>query len=98
MDPAGGAAGWADAGGSSPSDPRMPTLPFKLNQDRLCGAGEWLIEKHGTKTRRSCRFKQVTGDKRRSRTDRRRATGVDVAVHALNRMLELGRPNSVRIA
>ena len=26
------------------------------------------------------------------------ATEVDVAVHALNRMLELGRPESVRIA
>ena len=33
-----------------------------------------------------------------SRTDLRRATEVDVAVHALNRMLELGRPISVRIA
>src|SRR4051812_22851266 len=34
----------------------------------------------------------------RSRTDGRRATEVDVAVHVLNRMLELGRPISVRIA
>ncbi len=44
------------------------------------------------------RFKQVIGDGLRSRTDRRRATKVDVAVHALNRMLELGRRISVRIA
>ncbi len=44
------------------------------------------------------RFKQVIGDGLRSRTDRRRATEVDVAVHALSRMLELGRPISVRIA
>jgi len=44
------------------------------------------------------RFKQVIGDGLRSRTDRRRTTEVDVAVHALNRMLELGRPISVRIA
>ena len=44
------------------------------------------------------RFKQVIGDGLRSRTDERRATEVDVAVHALNRMLELGRPISVRIA
>lgn len=44
------------------------------------------------------RFKQVIGDGLRSRTDGRRVTGVDVAVHALNRMLELGRPISVRIA
>ena len=44
------------------------------------------------------RFKRVIGDGLRSRTDRRRATEVDVAVHALNRMLELGRPIYVRIA
>ncbi len=43
------------------------------------------------------RWKQVIGDGLRSRTDERRATEVDVAVHALNRMLELGRPNHVRI-
>jgi len=42
------------------------------------------------------RFKQVIGDGLRSRTDDRRATEVDVAVHALNRMLELGCPNYVR--
>ena len=44
------------------------------------------------------RVKQVIGDVLRSRTDRRQATKVDVAVHALNRMLELERPISVRIA
>ena len=44
------------------------------------------------------RFKQVIGDGLRSRTDQRRATEVEVAVHALNRMLELGCPESVRIA
>jgi len=44
------------------------------------------------------RFKQVMGDGLRSHTDERQATEVGVAVHVLNRMLELGRPNSVRIA
>jgi hypothetical protein len=44
------------------------------------------------------RFKRVIGDGLRSRTDQRRGTEVEVAVHALNRMLELGRPISVRIA
>jgi hypothetical protein len=44
------------------------------------------------------RFKQVIGDGLRSDTDERQATEVGVAVHVLNRMLELGRPNSVRIA
>jgi hypothetical protein len=44
------------------------------------------------------RFKQVIGNGLRSHTDERRATEVDVAAHALNRMLELGRPNYVRVA
>jgi hypothetical protein len=44
------------------------------------------------------RYKQVIGDGLRSRKDRRRATEVAVTVHALNRMLEHGCPNSVRIA
>jgi hypothetical protein len=39
----------------------------------------------------------VIGDALRSHTDRRRATEVAVAARALNRMLELGRPKSVRI-
>jgi len=49
---------------------------------KLCGAGEWLVEKHGTRTRRSWRklhlgvdaatgqigrWKQVIGDGLRSR-------------------------------
>jgi hypothetical protein len=34
----------------------------------------------------------------RSRTEQRRRTEMAIAVHALNRMLELGRPKSVRIA
>jgi len=40
----------------------------------------------------------VIGDGLRSRTDDRRATKVDVAVRALNRMVELGRPIYVRTA
>ena len=44
------------------------------------------------------RWKQVIGDRLRAHTEERRATEVDVAVHVLNRMLELGRPESVRIA
>ena len=43
------------------------------------------------------RWKQVIGDRLRAHTDERRATEVDVAVYVLNRMLELGRPSSVRI-
>jgi hypothetical protein len=44
------------------------------------------------------RFKQVIGAGLRSRTDRRRVTEISIAVHALNRMLELGHPKSVRVA
>jgi hypothetical protein len=44
------------------------------------------------------RLKRVIGDALRSRTDRRRTTEIAIAVHALNRMLELGRPKSVRTA
>jgi hypothetical protein len=44
------------------------------------------------------RLKRVIGDALRSRTDRRRLTEVAIAIAALNRMLELGRPKSVRIA
>jgi hypothetical protein len=44
------------------------------------------------------RWKRVIGDGLRSRTDERRATEMGVAVQVLNRMLELGRPNYVRIA
>ena len=39
------------------------------------------------------RWKQVIGDGLRSRMDERRTTEVNVAVHVLNRMLELGRPS-----
>ena len=44
------------------------------------------------------RFKRVVGDRLRSHKDERRATEVAVAVQALNRMLELGRPTYVRMA
>jgi hypothetical protein len=44
------------------------------------------------------RWKQVIGDRLRAHTDERRATEVDVAGYVLNRMLELGRPNYVRIS
>src|SRR5436305_865829 len=44
------------------------------------------------------RYKRVVGDALRSRTDPGRATEVAVGVHVLNRMLEFGRPESVRVA
>jgi Transposase DDE domain len=44
------------------------------------------------------RYKRVIGDRLRAHTEERRETEVDVAIHALNRMLELGRSNYVRIS
>jgi hypothetical protein len=44
------------------------------------------------------RYKRVIGDALRSCTDPGRATEIAIAVHVLNRLLELGRPASVRIA
>ena len=44
------------------------------------------------------RWKRVIGDRLRSRLDGRRATETAIATRALNRMLDLGRPEYVRIA
>ena len=44
------------------------------------------------------RWKQVVGDGLRFQTDGRQATEVAIAAEVLNRMLDLGRPNYVRIA
>ncbi len=44
------------------------------------------------------RWNGVIGDALRARTDARQATEVAIAVPALNRMLELGRPECVRVA
>ena len=44
------------------------------------------------------RYKRVIGDALRSRAEARRNTELAIAVRALNRMLELGRPEYVRIA
>ncbi len=44
------------------------------------------------------RFKRVIGDGLRSHTERRRASEIAIAVSVLNRMLDLGRPEYVRVA
>ena len=43
------------------------------------------------------RYKRVIGDARRSRTKGGQTTEVAIAVASLNRMLELGRPEYVRL-
>ena len=44
------------------------------------------------------RWKRVIGDGLRFHTDEAQVAAVAIAVEALNRMLDLGRPNSVRVA
>jgi hypothetical protein len=44
------------------------------------------------------RWKQIIGDGLRFHSDQARATEVTIATVVLNRMLDLGRPNSVRVA
>ncbi len=44
------------------------------------------------------RWKRVIGDGLRSQTDGRQATEVAIAAEVLNRMLDFGRPNYVRVA
>ncbi|MGZ9151636.1 MAG: IS5/IS1182 family transposase, partial [Nitrospira sp.] len=44
------------------------------------------------------RWKEVIGDALRFHSDEAQATEVAIAAEVLNRMLDLGRPNSVRIA
>ena len=43
------------------------------------------------------RYKRVIGDALRSRTEGRQTTEVAIAVASLNRMIELGRPEYVRL-
>jgi hypothetical protein len=43
------------------------------------------------------RYKRVIGDALRSRTEGRHTAEVAIAVASLNRMLELGRPEYVRL-
>ncbi len=73
-----------------------------LQQIAACGRLGW--QKASGYNRRALaeaavsRYKRVIGDTLRARTDPGRATEVAIAVRALNRMLALGRPESVRIA
>jgi hypothetical protein len=92
--------------------PRSTAVPSETAETAPTQRDRQFIAKHGrmawqkasgytTRARAETaigRFKQVIGDRLRSRTERRRAIEVEVAVHALNRMLDLGRPKYVRIA
>jgi hypothetical protein len=82
------------------SEPTQRDRHLQLIAER--GRMAWQIASGYTKRAKAeaaiGRWKQVIGDRLRAHTDERRATEVDVAVHVLNRMLELGRPTYVRIA
>ncbi len=82
------------------SEPTQRDRHLQLIAER--GRRAWQQASGDTKRARAetaiSRYKRVIGDGLRSHTDERRATEMDVAVHVLNRMLELGRPKYVRIA
>jgi hypothetical protein len=82
------------------SEPTQRDRHLQLIAER--GRMAWQIASGYTKRARAeaaiGRWKQVIGDRLRAHTDERRATEVDVAVHVLNRMLDLGRPSYVRLA
>ena len=73
-----------------------------LQQIAACGRLGW--QKASGYNRRAMaeaaisRYKRVIGDTLRARTEPGQATEVAIAVRALDRMLALGRPESVRIA
>ncbi len=106
--PAYGASGWIHATTPSTAVPSDAAETEPTQRDRhlrfIAGHGRAAWQKASGYTKRAraeaamSRFKQVVGDGLRSRTEGRRTTEVEVAVHALNRMLELGRQISVRIA
>ena len=93
-----------------PSDTAVPsdtaaTAPTQRDQhlQYIAEHGRMAWQKASGYTKRAraeaaiSRYKRVIGDGLRAHTEERRETEVDVAVHVLNRMRELGRPNYVRI-
>jgi len=66
----------------------FPNMPRQVLINRESGTDE----RHRTVRSHSGLFEL------RAYTDKRRATQVDAAVHALNPVLELGRPSYVRLA
>jgi hypothetical protein len=83
-------------------------MPFKANRDRRYrilrqprphGLAESLRVQLACPVESDIsRWKRVIGDGLRSQTDARQASEVAIAADVLNRMLELGRPEYVRIA
>jgi len=84
----------------------VETLPAQRDQhlQSIAEHGRMGWQRRSGYTRRALvktaisQLKRVIGNVLRSRTDRLRAIEIAIAVHALNRMLERGRPKSVHIA
>jgi hypothetical protein len=91
--------------GAVPSD-TAGTAPTRRDRhiEAIAGRGRMGWQRSSGYNRRALveaaisRWKRVIGDGLRSQTDGRQATEVAVAADALNRMLDLGRPEYVRIA
>jgi hypothetical protein len=87
----------SDTGGTAPTR-------HDRHIEAIAGRGRMGWQKASGYNRRAlveadiARFKRVIGDGLRSRTDDRQATEVAIAVGVLNHMLDLGRPEYVRIA
>ena len=85
--------GDAQRGGPAPSDRRTAAETGRLNWQR-----DSRYNRRALVEARIGRFKQVIGDALRSHTDRAQVTEIAIAVAVLNRMLDLGRSKSVRVA
>jgi hypothetical protein len=77
--------------------PKKRTLPDSLTSAENPGQRRLTAAFGGLQKPATRLGKQVIGDGLRSRIDESRVTEVGVAVHVLNRMLALGRPNYVRV-
>jgi hypothetical protein len=73
-------------------------MPHKYNADRRHHIPRARYNQSAGVEGQFARWKQVIGDGLRFHSDEARATEVAIAAQVLNRMLDLRRPNSVRVA
>ena len=82
----------------------MPRWRREVAQTPSCGQTRPAIKQRDNPNWRAlveadvARWKRVIGDRLRFQTDGRQATEVAIATNVLNRMLDLGRPEYIRIA
>src|SRR4051794_33741493 len=94
-------------GGMSCASPSKPTFSMAWRHNRNAknaqsrakiGKSTGCYNERARVEGQFARWKQVIGDGLRFHSDEARATEVAIAAQVLNRMLDLGRPNSVRVA